>query len=423
MIISIISSRAAASLIYTEYLLMVRFGIVIVTSIVAMLLSGGAQAMIVRAPARQASSSSVSSSRRPIVRPSRRAIRRSTGRVRAGQASSARPSSVPPSRRTPPPLPAQSSSRSSQQSSITRDMRSDTNVRSDFLLLEQTSSILAGVRFFSNGEPVSASKITIQLVDDVPSIESMLVYDETRRLLGVATQDTGFLGRYSVRLPPGTLALPKKQAVSAYVRARVKPHHLGGESGHVVQVSTVSVEGTGDWSNSDYIESSTETFPGFETARGVPTVIRNTGFADAVLVAGAGQLLGEFRFEGTKTDGEAQVRITQLRFTIESGDTVTVTNPYLRVEGSDQPHSCSVASGAVTCSAIPASYGSLDSPRVIRIYGNVTVASGATNAFLRLTLNNPGTISTTGDITWTDGEATFTWLPVDQPVARGTIFR
>lgn len=295
---------------------------------------------------------------------------------------------------------------------------------SKILLLEEASTPIAGVKFFSTSEAIKADKIRIQLTADVPTIESMLVYDESRRFLGVATQEAGMAGRYVLRLSRGTFTLPHKKSVSLYVRARLKSYDDGGESGHVVQVSSVDIEGTGEWSNTDYIESSTETFPGFETARGVPTVIRNAGVADAALGAGNGQLLAQFRFEGKETDGEAEVRLTQLRFTIESGGGgVTVSNPVLRVEGSDTAHACSVASPLITCSSIPATHGSLESPRVLRVYGDVAIASGATNAFLRLTLNDPGTVSATGDITWTDSSATFTWVPFEQPIARGTMFR
>ena len=296
-------------------------------------------------------------------------------------------------------------------------------VQSSFLLLETASAPIAGVRFFSESEPISARKITVQLPADVPTVESILVYNENQRYLGLATHDANTLGRYSLTLPTGAFSLPYKQSISLYVRARVKPHHLGGESGQVVQVSSVSIEGTGDWSSSDYTQSSTETFPGFETARGIPTVIRNAGTSDGALVSGTSQLLGEFRFEGRKTDEETSIRLTTLRFTIESSSNVTLSTMRLQVEGSSDTHACTVSGTSVTCSSIPAIFGTFDSPRILRVYGDVTIASGALNPFLRLTLNKPGDISSSGDITWTDGEATFTWVPFEQPVARGTMMR
>jgi len=59
---------------------------------------------------------------------------------------------------------------------------------------------------------------------------------------------------------------------------------------------------------------------------------------------------------------------------------------------------------------------------VIRVYADVALNNGVTNPSLRVTINDPGTISAGGDVTWTDGTNTFDWLPVDAPVARGTMY-
>lgn len=315
------------------------------------------------------------------------------------------------------------SSVSSSAKSVPRDSRADTAVLSNILYLGETSPAIAGVRFFSTSEPISADSVTIQLTGDVPTVETMLVYDETQRFLGIASAEPNTLGRYILRVARGMLTLPHKQSFSIYVRARLKSWEYGGESAQVVQVSSVDINGTGDWSNTEYVQSSTETFPGFETARGAPILIRNAGSVDSVIAAGTSQLLAEFRAEGRETDSEADVRLTTMRFTIESAGGIAVTNARLRVDGSDSPHDCTVSSPVITCSAIPAAIGSLDSPRVLRVYGDVAVPAGTTNAFLRITLNDPGTIEASGDVTWTDGSATFTWLPLTQPVARGTMFR
>lgn len=313
---------------------------------------------------------------------------------------------------------------SSSAASRARDPMTDATLRSNFLLLSETSPVMAGVRVFSQHEPISVTKITVQLLAEAPSVESFLIYDQDQLLLGTATQVSGFYGRYAVTLPVGVLSAPKKVPVSLYARARVKPHSRGGWSAESVQVSSVTVEGTGDWSGSTtYVEATTETFPGFETARGMPTVIRNNSIANSVLSVGTNKLLAEFRFEGRKTDEEATIRLTSLRFIIESDSTVTLSNARLRVEGLDTPYDCTVASGAVTCSSLPASIGSLDSPRVIRVFGDVAVTGGAQSPFLRLTLNDPGSISASGDISWTDGEANFSWVPFEQPVASGTLMR
>ncbi len=314
------------------------------------------------------------------------------------------------------------SSKSSAGSAGSIDPNPNVSVKSDFLLLDEDSPAIAGVRFFSDSEPLSATRIIIQLSADVPTVESILVYDENQKYLGLATHDSGTLGRYSLTLSSGKFALPYRVSVSMYLRARVKPHHLGGESGQVVHVSTVTVQGTGDWSSSEYNQASVDTFPSYETARGVFTVIRNDYLADDVLSAGTDQVLGRFRFESKKSDNQATVRLTTVRFTIESSG-VTVTNPHIHVEGVSEAHDCTISGSVITCSGIPANFGTVDSLRVIRVYSDVSINSGAVNPFLRITINNPGDFDTTGDITWTDGEGTFTWVPFEQPIARGTMMR
>lgn len=385
------------------------------------------EALIIRVPRPSSQVEQARLSRRAIKtsvrqRSLRRSARAPRSSVRSGVGSSsvAKPSPRPRVRIT---VPSSSAASSSAQSSAVFDPRTDASVLSNVLVLGEVSPAIAGVKFFSTSEPISAERIVVQLIADVPTVESMLVYDSSQRFLGTATKESGTLGRFVLRLQDGALALPHKQEVSIYVRARVKSYDYGGESGQTVQVSTVDVEGTGDWSNTDYVQSSTETFPGFETARGVPTVIRNAGTSDAVLVAGSNQLLAEFRFEGRETDGEADVRLMQLRITVDSGSGVTLSNVQLRVDGLDTPHACTIAAPIVTCSSIPATIGSLESTRVIRVYGGVVVAAGALNTFLRLSLNSPGTISASGDVRWTDGSTNFSWVPFQQPIARGTLFR
>lgn len=324
------------------------------------------------------------------------------------------------------------SQRSSARGSITpqsssaravRDTRTDTSVRANFLLLDEVSPAIAGVRFFSTAEPVRADRIVIQLTADVPTVEAILVYDEAQRYLGLATQEAGTAGRYILRFRDGVLTLPHKREHSLYVRARLKSRDYGGESGQAVQVSSVDIEGSGGWSDSSYVQSSTETFPAFETARGVPTVIRNAGLANAALAGGTNQLIGQLRFEGREMDSEAHVRLMALRFTINAGGEVAVSNVQLRVEGSDVAHPCTVVTSIATCSSIPVSHGSLESPRILRVYGDVTVPQNATSAFLFLSLNDPGSISSSGSVTWTDGSTIFTWVPFEQPIANGTMFR
>lgn len=320
-----------------------------------------------------------------------------------------------------------SSSRSSSSRSSTGsgsgifDPDTDRNVRANIMLLGDVSPVIAGVRFFSNTEPIEVETITVNLAAAVDSIESFSVYDEDGQFLGTAN-DLGGGTSYRATIANDFFELPRREDKTIYVRARLKEGNSGGESGEQVRVDDITLEGNGAWSNDDYSTTTTDTFETFQTAYGAITAITNAGGATAALSSATEQLLGDFRFTAESTDSRYDVRVSQLRFTIEQTGGVTLSNVFVKVEGSDQESSCSVAATTVTCGAIPAEIGTIDGTQNIRLYGDVSVPSNATNPRLRLVLNEPGSVSSAGSVTWTDGITTFSWLPFNQPVVRGTQF-
>lgn len=304
----------------------------------------------------------------------------------------------------------------------TYDALSDTAVRSNLALLGSVSSSIAGVRIFSNQEPIDATAVVVMFDAAMASVSQVLLYDENARYLGAATLDGTDAAHRSYRLPLATsaLQLPYRKEISLYARLRLKQHDAGGVSGELVRVDSILVEGDGAWSNSSYTKASSEIFPAFQTARGRIASVTNVGDNQGVLVANAGQQLAQFRFAAERSDAGARVRLTDLRFQIESSGGVTVSNVELRPEGTPDGTPCDVVSGEVVCSSIPDFVGSLGTaPMTLRLYGDVAV-SGAGDAFLRFTINDPGTPLDAGAVGWTDGEYDFTWVPFDQPVVRGT---
>ncbi len=324
------------------------------------------------------------------------------------------------------------SSRSSASSSVSSgtwkggyDPNSDTMIRSQVITLGSSSVILGAVNLFSNNEPLDVTKLRITLVGSTSTLDSLLMYDKDRRYLGRATLDTSVSGekQYLVNLPQGTLVLPKRENVTIYARAVLKNHDQGGESNESIQIASIGIEGNGQWSSDDYNQTYTDTFPVFSTARARIVKVENAGAQTANFVASSNQRLASFRFIGEGDDqGMNNLRTTSLTFQIDAPSGVTLSNVYLKREGGDEQSTCSVSSGIVTCISIPASIGSVKGDSVIHVYGNVAVA-GVNDPTLRLTLNNAGGSSGGGSVTWADGDATFSWVPTDSPVARGTMFQ
>jgi hypothetical protein len=117
------------------------------------------------------------------------------------------------------------------------------------------------------------------------------------------------------------------------------------------------------------------------------------------------------------------VRLTSITFTAEISNGITLSNVVLRNEDNSASTSCSVSSTTITCSGIDQSIGIVDSTRTLRLVGDVAVDSAFTgDRFLRIVIDQPGTPSTSGAITWTDGDTTFTWVDFNQPVVRGAMY-
>jgi hypothetical protein len=316
-----------------------------------------------------------------------------------------------------------SSSTSSMSSgSASTDSLPDRNVQSNILLLGTTTPILAGAQFFSNNEPIAVTSFIVNMQSPVSSLDALLVYNSSGVLLGTATLQPGSTTAYKANVKTNAMTLPYRANRSIYVRARLKAHDSGGVSGENVQVSGIEVDGNGMWTNESYVSSSSDSFLQSQTARGVITAVTNTAASSQLISGASDQLLGAFQFTATTSDSQAKVRLTQLVLTANATGGVSVSNVQLRTDGGSST-SCTVSTNVITCPSIPSDIGTVSGTQKINVYGDVSVPSNATNPTLTLSINNPGIPSSAGDITWTDGEATFTWLPLSTPVVRGTQFQ
>jgi hypothetical protein len=316
-----------------------------------------------------------------------------------------------------------SSSSSNQNGSGVFDPDDNATVRTGFLVLGETSSALAGVDFFSNNEPIHVEDITVEFTGDVSAVASLVVYDENGEQLGTANLVSGTNNTFRASIPDDRFTLPRREERSIYIRARTKANDSGGDSGQTVQVDNVTLRGTGEWSDDDYTSTSSETFPTFLTANGTLTAVANAAASEGVLISGTNRELGQFRFTAESPDARHDVRLTSLVFNIQQVGGISLSNVYIRTEGSDDRVDCAVSSNTVTCNNIPASIGTVGDTRLIRVYGDVTDPGTSNNPSLRLSLNESGTASSAGSITWTDGETTFTWVPFSSPVVNGTLYR
>jgi hypothetical protein len=318
-----------------------------------------------------------------------------------------------------------SSSVSSSSVSVTYDTHESTDITRNFVLLGEVSSILGSVSIFSNAEPINVDRISIILSNSVNSIDSLLVYDENSVFIGRATLDYSISGgkTYVLSIRTNPINLSKRESFSIYVRGRAKSYDSGGVSGEIFSVSSVKVEGDGEWSNNPYSETLTDSFPEFQTSRSVILFAANADDQNGFLISGSSQNIGSFTLGGRITDGNADIDISKLTFQIESAGGVSISNVQLGADGTNDRLDCSIASTEVICDGISSALGSLeDSDREITLYGDVSVPQTIGNKSLRLTLNQTGSIGSPGSVIWTDGTTTFDWVSLPNPVARGTYF-
>jgi hypothetical protein len=322
------------------------------------------------------------------------------------------------------PAPSTSSASSSSARFAPADPDSDVSQRGRIVVLGTVSPVLGALQIFSNAEPIIATSFSVTLTSAVTSVDHLLLYDHDARLIGVARLDTSVSGNatYVLRLKTKDIQIPRREEYSFYVRAKLKTRDQGGVSGETVQISSAKVNGDGAWSNRSYEQTATGAFSQHETARSAIVSVHNVGAFQEAIIGGSTVEIGKFGFSGIRGDGGADVRLTELTFTISQVGGVTLSSVQIAADGSSDRRDCTVTSSTITC-MLTAAFGSLTSgDRVLTLLADVTVPSSAARASLQISLNEAGNPTTPGSVTWTDGSETFTWVGLESPVARGTYY-
>jgi hypothetical protein len=278
---------------------------------------------------------------------------------------------------------------------------------------------------FIDQEPLSVTAISVQLNAEVGGLYSFLVYDADRKFLGTARLDPTAATRRSYKLSfvfgQGP-TIERRQEYHFYVRPVLLSKDLGGLSNQTLEINQFIVEGNGVWSSEKYSKGTTEHFPAFVTARSSIVSVKNALSPTGALSAGTQRTLGSFTFQGRTTDPSPHIAIESLEFDLSVLGGVSVANVQLAADGSDGRTSCTVLSSSITCT-VPDTIGRLDDgPRTLTLYGDITVPA-VQNPGLLVSLTDPGSTLSPGAVTWNDGSNSFQWLPVESPVADGTMWK
>ncbi len=317
-----------------------------------------------------------------------------------------------------------SSVSSASSSSVAYDPGPDFLQMPSFLRLGTVSSILGAAKIFNNSEPFIVEDVTVVFTGTVPTIDQVRLYATADgRYLGGASRDSSDPSSFTLHSSPGLLSVARREDASVYARAISRPFDQGGESGEDIAIDHFFIEGRGDWSNRRYSQSTTETYQTFETARSTFTSIANAGPAEDALVGGVGRTLGQWRLEGVRGDGSADLRVTDIDFSLGVSGGVILSNVTLGADGTTERADCSVAGDTITCASVPEGIGTVSSgTRILTLRGDITIPGSSQSAGLQVALTPAGSVNSAGALTWTDGTTSFSWVPFDGAQLQGTFY-
>lgn len=297
--------------------------------------------------------------------------------------------------------------------------------RSHLLMIGSRTEPIGSASFFASKEPMLIRSVTVVMEDNYESLDTMYLIDSHGVQIGrlsldpLDQTDRTWKANFATE---GAYRLEKDTENVLGIEVLLKGRNEGGVSEELVQVDSFRLTVEGEWTHSTYGNIPADIpFPQHQTAQARILNITNALSEEDALPVGTDQLVAAFTFKGEALN-QADLRITELTFAISRPTGVQATGWELGASDTNTKAPCTISTNTVSCSSIPSELGAVNGMRTLRLFADVALTSGTQNAFLQISLNEPGTIGSNGAIRWTDGTGTYTWVELDQPVARGTRF-
>ena len=295
---------------------------------------------------------------------------------------------------------------------------------SDFMVLGDRSPVAGTVKVNPQDEPVEIRRVRIVLVSAVSSVHSFEVFDEMGYKLGTATLDLAestSRDTYVLDLSPANAYfIDQDDEVILAVRPRANEKDDGGISGQTMQISSIFISATGRWtSRTNFVTTTGPDFQSHQTALAEIESIERDGKEIGTFTVGTSRKVGAFDISA-RSNKDGDPALESLSFSISSPSEVSLSNAFIRSNDSNLTSPCTATSSSIVCSSVPSEIGSLQAPRTLSVFADVSLTGDHPDPFLQVYLNIPGRPGSAGDITWTDGDTSFTWVPFDTPVVSGT---
>lgn len=319
-----------------------------------------------------------------------------------------------------------SSSTSSTSQASSASQTSSTAV-STFILIGQTSRLLADAVFTNNDEDMYVKSAFVRLEQNMDGIDKLLLIDPNGSVVAElsrrGTDDDTEKEWEGAVTNSGAYKVTKGQQARFGLKARMRTVANGGRSNELFEIDTwrVRFQGatTGVFTEPGLANAH---LPRHQVALGAFTAVRNV-FASSITVApGPSKLIGTFAFEGVTTTG-ALLQVREFNFNLETTG-VNATN--IRIGGSSpvQQQSCGTEQGTttVTCGLIPEGMGMYSgTPPQLSIYADIAFQSNQTAGSLRVVPQSHGAIGSFGSLRWSDGAAVFSWIEATGPMEAGPL--
>ena len=304
--------------------------------------------------------------------------------------------------------------------------------KSHFLLLGSREIIASGF-FQPRSESVWIRNVTVKFREEAKNIRSVFLVDEFGERIAELSPDTYDQNDRTWKAGADDMTMNYTVPVTGKtlgIEAVLQDTSVGFPE-ELIQVKWMSVNASPIGLDESYQIIAVDTaYPPHQTANARITSITNNRPPIIDIGEGDSVLLSEFEITGEHLN-DAELRINHLTFTVSQKRGVLLSKFSLGAFHSTTTVPCSTEGAQlINCMNIPASVGVIEHENIIvQLWGKLELDETVSSPQLQIDLDDPGIISTSinpgtmGHVRWTDGQGSYNWIELPQPIAEGSVWK